>query len=242
MNDEKFEFVIIGQKHLTDRITGSKSIKIGSSSIESANCVKNIGAMIDSQLDMKAHVNYISKLSYGQLRKIGHIRPNITDKSAATLVHAFISSRLDNLNSLLVGMPDYMIRKLQMIQNNAARLVLRKRKCDHVTPLLRQLHWLPVKFRIKFKICLLVFKALNGLAPSYIRSMLTLYEPGRNLRSAGRQLLKPKVARLTKTGGRAFSVCAPTMWNSLPEDLRKCSSINGFKSGLKTFLFREAFD
>jgi hypothetical protein len=107
--------------------------------------------MIDSQLDMKTHVSYISKSSYMHLRNIGHIRPNISEEAAATLVHAFISSKLDSLNSLLVGVPDYVLKRLQMIQNNAARIVLRKKKCEHVTPLLKQLHWLLVKYRIKFK-------------------------------------------------------------------------------------------
>ena len=123
LNDEKTEFIVIGAKQITNRITSSKSIRIGDSVIDAVESVKNIGAMIDSQLDMRAHVSYLSKSSYYHLRNIGHIRPNISEDTAATLVHAFISSKLDNLNSLLVCIPDYVLKKLQQIQNNAARLV-----------------------------------------------------------------------------------------------------------------------
>ena len=210
--------------------------------ITASKCAKNIGAMLDCHLDMKAHVSYVARGSYHHLRKIGYIRPNISEDAASTLVHAFITSKLDNLNSLLVGVPECTLRKLQLIQNSAARLVLRKRKRDHATPLLKQLHWLPVRSRIKFKICLLTFKALNGTAPPYISSLLERYEPARALRSAGRGLLKCKAARLKWTGGRSMSVVAPELWNSLPEGLRLSTSLEGFKKDLKTHLFREAFN
>jgi hypothetical protein len=241
LNDEKTEFLLIGQKQMLNRIEGDRTINIGNTAIPASSCAKNIGAMLDSQLDMKTQVNYIARSSYYHLRNIGHIRPNISEEAASTLIHAFISSKLDNLNSLLVGIPDCVLKKLQLIQNNAARLVLRKKKCDHVTPLMKQLHWLPIKSRIRFKICLLTFKALNGLAPPYIVSLITRYEPTRTLRSASRCLLQQKVPRLTRTGGRAFAVCAPRMWNALPESLRQCTSLEGFKKGLKTYLFRECY-
>ncbi len=158
------------------------------------------------------------------------------------MIHAFISSKLDNMNSLLVGIPDYVVKKLQLIQNNAARLVLRKKKRDHVTPLLRQLHWLPVKSRIRFKICLLTFKALYGLAPPYVTALLTRYEPGRvGLRSGNRCLLQEQVPRLETVGGRSFAVSAPRMWNSLPIGLRRCQNLESFKKGLKTYLFIDAY-
>ena len=241
LNDQKTEYIILGRKYEVKKIQGEKAIIIGESKIEPSECVKNIGAVLDSGLEMKPQVNNIAKASYLHMRNIGHIRPNLSEHTAATLVHAFISSKLDNLNSLLVGIPETVIRKLQLIQNNAARLVLRKKRREHITPLLQQLHWLPIKYRIKYKICILTYKALHGLAPSYIKSLIEEYVPRRDLRSRNRCLLTVKKANLAKTGGRSFSVCAPVMWNSLPEHLRKANSLNGFKIGLKTGLFREAF-
>ena len=176
------------------------------------------------------------------LRMLSQIRPNITQDSAATLVHAFITSKLDCMNGLLAGLPGSTIRKLQLIQNNAARIVLQKKKRDHVTPLLRQLHWLPVQARIKYKVCLLTHKALHGKAPPYISSLLHQYVPPRPLRSAGRGLLRRKMPNLNTVGARAFEVYAPSVWNLLPEGLRCCEGLNAFKTNLKTHLFRESFN
>ena len=99
------------------------------------------------------------------LCNIGRIRPNISENTAATLVHAFISSKLDNLNSLLFGISESVMIKLQ---TNAARIISRKRRCDHITPVLPDLHWLLIKYRIRFNICLIPFKALNGLSPARV--------------------------------------------------------------------------
>ena len=242
LNDEKTEFLVFGTKHMLSKMKKERSINIGESEIKCSESAKNIGAMLDSNLDMRSHVNHIARACYLHLRNIGHIRPNITTDAAASLIHAFISSKVDNLNCLLVGAPDVVIRKLQLIQNNAARLVMRKKRNDHVTPLLKELHWLPIRSRIKFKVCLLTFKALNGLAPKYIAELIIPYRPSRNLRSACTGLLRQKVPKLTNTGGRSFSVCAPKFWNRLPLSLRRCTELETFKKGLKTHLFKEAFE
>ena len=119
---------------------------------------------------------------------------------------------------------------------------MRKRKCDHITPVLKELHWLPVRQRIKYKICMLTFKGLHGLAPKYVSDMLTRYAPGRRLRSSAETLLHVKVPRLKNTGGRAFEVAAPKLWNRLPSSLRNCLDFDDFKRDLKTHFYREAFD
>ena len=218
-----------------------QSIKIGECIIKSSDSVKNIGAVLDPQLKMKDHVNHVARSCYAYLRMMSQIRPNLTSECAVNLAHAFITSKLDCMNSLLVGIPDNVIHKLQLIQNNAARIILKKKKYDHVTPLLKQLHWLPVRARIKFKICLLTYKALHGLAPPYISGLLERYTPGRSLRSANQLLLKPKVPNMKTVGGRAFHVCAPVMWNALPDNLRAAETVETFKTNLKTHLFREVY-
>ena len=106
------------------------------------------------------------------------------------LVHAFVSSRLDYCNSLLHGSPKYVPQKLQRAQNAAARLIKLSRKYDHITPHLMDLHWLPIEYRIQFKILLLTYKTLNGLAPSYLSDLLQRYAPVRNLRSFSAFLLQ----------------------------------------------------
>ena len=190
---------------------------------------------------MVDHVNGVCKSCYVHLRHISHIRQYLTQEASATMVHSLVTSRLDYLNSLLYGLPDYILKRLQLVQNNAAKLVMKKRKYDHVTPLLKSLHWLPINQRIQYKINLLTFKGLHGLAPEYLSCLLVPYVPNRTLRSSARGLLTEKKSNLKRAGHRAFSVCAPRLWNKLPEHVVKCETIETFKVALKTHLFKVAF-
>ncbi len=115
------------------------------------------------------------------------------------LVHAFMTSRLDYCNALLGGWPASSINKLHIVQNAAARVLTRSRKYDHITPILQSLNWLPIKFRISYKIVLLTYKALNDLAPAYLTNLLSRYNPTRSLRSQNSGLLVvPRIAKPLK--------------------------------------------
>ncbi|XP_060798433.1 uncharacterized protein LOC132900385 [Neoarius graeffei] len=136
-------------------------------------------------------------------------------------------------------MPSQDLSKLQRIQNAAARMVTLKKKYDHITPVLRSLHWLTVKKRIIFKILLMTFKVLNGLVPSYLSDLLVVKKPLRSLRSNSNNIIVLSTPRYrTDTyGKRAFASCAPRLWNQLPKVLKESTDINDFKKGLKTFRF-----
>ena len=156
------------------------------------------------------------------------------------LVHAFVSSKLDYCNSLLYGLPKHMISSLQSVQNTAARVVTVTKKFDHITPVLIQLHWLRVHFRISFKVLLLVYKALIGMAPLYIMELLSHCTCSRSLRATDQKLLAVPKSRLKPYGDRAFSVAAPKLWNERPLDLRNLDTINLFKKHLKTDRFKKS--
>ena len=176
-----------------------------------------------------------------QQYNISNIRKYLSSTTTEILVHAFVSSKLDNCNSLLYGLPNCLLKKLQHVQNAAARLITLSRKHEHITPILFNLHWLPVNYRIIFKILLITYKALNDLAPSYVRDLLTPYTPSRQLRSSSKDLLSIPHFNLKTYGARSFSVAAPTLWNTLPSDIKNSSSVSLFKHKLKTFLFKKAF-
>ncbi len=97
--------------------------------------------------------------------------------NAEMLIHVFMTSRLDYCNALLGGCSARLINNLQMVQNAAAIVLTRTRKYDPISPVISTLHWLPIKHRIDFKILLITYKALNGLAPQYLSELLSHYSP-----------------------------------------------------------------
>ena len=141
----------------------------------------------------------------------------------------------------MFGIPKELITQLQMRQNHAARVITQWRKYDHITPVLVDLHWLPVKQRIDFKILLLTYKALNGLAPAYLREQLVPYSPTRTLRSKENHQLTSPRCRLENFGRRSFAAAAPMLWNNLPLNIKRSPSLDIFKSRTKTHLFQLAY-
>ena len=192
---------------------------------------------------MISHINSIVKSSFYHLRNIARIRKFLSLSTTKTLIHAFVTSKMDHCNSLLYGLPKHLTNKLQLVQNAAARLITLTRKHSHITPVLIDLHWLPVVQRIKFKILLLTYKCLHDLAPSYIVDLISRYSPSRKLRSSSEILLQRQNYKLKSYGLRSFSVSAPApeLWNSLPSSIRSSPNIATFKTNLKTYLFKSAF-
>jgi len=151
--------------------------------------VSDLGVLVDSQLSMADHVAALSRASVSATRLVWS---SLTEESAKTLVHAFVSSRLDYCNSLLYGVSNELLQKLQVIQNVAARVVMGARKFDHITPLLRKLHWLPVRQRIRFTLAMTIYKCLYGLVPQYLADdcvLVSSVASRQHLRSADTQKL-----------------------------------------------------
>ena len=241
INDDKTEFLIIASPHSHKKLTDNHSLTVGNSSIGPSSSAKNLGVIFDNNMNMEKQVSNICKSANFQLRNIGSIRKCLNDTAAAQLVHSLITSRLDYCNSLLGGIPDSQIERLQRVQNNAARIVARLKKFDHITPTLRSLHWLPVKYRIEFKTLLLTYRILNDSAPSYLKDLISPYKQSRSLRSGDKLLLTVPRSKTKSYGDRCFSFRAPKAWNALPLEIRSSENINSFKSNVKTHLFRNAY-
>ena len=241
LNDSKTEFVMFGTPKDLSQVS-DWTVTVGDNEILPSVSARNIGAHMDSGLDMKTQISNTIKSCYYQIHGISKIRKFLTVEATKSLVNAFVTSRLDNLNSLLYGIPDTQLKRLQKVQNCAARLIVRQKKINHITLILKDLHWLPVKYRIDYKILLLVFKCVIGKAPEYLSSLITPYVPTRPLRSESQLLLQELQNIKKQIGQRAFSCCGPKLWNQLPFTLRKCTSLSAFKTQLKTHLFRQAYD
>ena len=202
--------------------------------------VKNLGMYLDKSLTMEKQCSSVARSCYMHLRRIGSIRPFITEDACKILVNSLVTSRLDYGNALLYGINKQLTNKLQQIQNTAARIITRTRKDDHITPVLINLHWLPVDHRntILYKILLYVFKCLNNLAPGYLTELVIPYNPTRALRSETANLLTVPSVR-TKT---RFDKAASTLLNNLPSQLKNAKNIECFKHLFKTHLFRQAYN
>ena len=187
INDDKTEFLVITSPHA--KIDQDIHFSIGQSSISPSESCKSLGVMFDSHINMERQIQNICRSAYFQLRSIGSVRHLLPDAAAAQLVHALITSRLDYCNSLLYGIPDSKMKRLQRLQNIAAHIVARCPKSAHITPVLHDLHWLPVKMRILFKILLLTYRCVHGTAPVYLSELIVPYRQNRSLRSSSKFLL-----------------------------------------------------
>ena len=192
---------------------------------------------------MLSHINKTCSSAFYYLYNMRRIRKYLSRSVIESLVHAFITSRIDYCNSLLYGLPNSHIMKLQRIQNAKARLVTGTPRFCHVTPLLFHLHWLPISYRIKFKILLLTFKCLYGQAPNYLIDFITIKKQFRySLRSNESIFLElPGIKTHPTLGDRAFQSAAPYLWNALPSAIRNMKTLDTFKTAVKTHFFNLAF-
>ncbi len=233
INDEKTIFMVLGTNYWTETLN-KNSIKIGDTQIESSNSTKNLGIIFDKEMTLHEHVNYICKKGFYHVKDLFALRKFLNQKETNTAAHAFVTSILDYGNSLFYGISQYLIEKMQVLQNAAVRAVVRKRKFDKISKDRMDLNWLPIEARIKFKYLLITWKCLHGKAPCYLQDLL---KQNTNTRTQYQNtLLIPKVNNVTQ-GDIAFTKAAPILWNDLPENIRKLETIEQFKKKLKTHLF-----
>ena len=238
LNDKKTEFIIFGTSTGLKKVA-TTTIRVGQEAIPACDKVRNIGAMFDSEMKMDTQVNSMCKSAWFHLYTIGKIRSYLSDDQTKSVVHAYVTPKLDGNNALLVGpRREYLIDKLQLVQNAAAKIITKSRKFDQLTPLLRQLHWLPISKRITFKVLLLVYKSLNDMGPVYLRDLLIYYKPKRDgLRHDPLSLEVPGTELMTY-GDRTFRVVAAKAWNQLPKKIQTAETVDRFKADLKTHLFK----
>ena len=212
---------------------------MGGIAVKRTDVVRDLGVWMNSTLSFDVHIKKRCQLANHQLNNLkSSIRILLNKKSAETLVHGLIHSCLDFCNGLFVNLPNCQLDELQKIQNRAARIVTRSQYDHPSKPLLKQLHWLPVRARINFKIAVTVFKCLNNTAPTYLSDMLSIDNPAYALRSAQSVVLRVPRTQ-TVMCERSFHVMGPKVWNSLPHNIRESGNEAAFRRQLKTFLFRK---
>ena len=242
MNPSKTEYISFGSKIMIKKIT-ENSIIVCNDTVIRSSCIKLLGSYLDQSLTMSTHITKKCSLAMWNLSRIRSIKNYMDTDSLKTTVQALCISHIDYCNSLFYGLPTKDVNRLQRVQNSCAKLVLGKTRYDSSTACLKQLHWLPVKFRIKFKILCLMHKVENDSAPVYLKKMVRRRVFQRQTRSAtlpGSFYEIPLTDRRTFQA-RAFSVSGPTEWNDLPVCLRIINDYEQFRKHLKTYLFEQAF-
>ena len=238
MNDAKTEVILISSKTLASRVP-PPTIQIGTSSASPSDVVKSLGVLLDRHLTMEQHIASVCKSATYHLYNIRRIRKYLSRQTTEQLIHAFVTSKLDYCNALYYNLPQRQIQKLQRIQHSAARIITFARRDEHMTPYLYDLHWLPVKYRIIFKILIVIYKCVSLSQPCYLANHLTPVTNERTLRSQNLNLLSVPLSS-SQFSDRAFSFYAPKMWNEIPQSVKNCDFIT-FKQRLKTFLFNKCF-
>ena len=243
MNSAKTELIMFGNKVQLNKCVTSH-ITVDDALVERSSVIKYLGVVLDDNLSLRKHIVAKCKTASFNLHNIRSIRTSLTVEACKQVVHGLVLSHLDYCNALYMGLPKLDIQRMQRIQNASAKLILNLHKMDSSTEALKTLHWLPIYYRIIFKVLTLVHKCLHGLAPSYLMNLLSLSSTSSySLRSSKRTNILHVPRTYAKSfADRSFSVFAPKHWNTLPDNIRQITSLTQFRKELKTYLFHQAFD
>jgi hypothetical protein len=250
LNPGKTEFIVFGSEAMLNKIKHCFPVDILGHQLLPVKRVCNLGVFFDASLSFRDHISSVCKSSFLALRNFASIRKYLTISTATMVANALVSCRFDYCNSLFTGISTTDFTRLQCIQNSLARVIRSKHKYDHITPTLKSLHWLPVRYRCHFKILTLVYKYLSVGSPAYFGQVLQPYTSCVNTRHSDAKKRYLKVPKFkTKTHSYvskrrfdgSFMYVAPQLWNSLPIELRTSPSLYIFRRKLKTHLFAKAY-
>jgi len=194
-------------------------VNVAGSIVPFTDAVKLLGVTIDRHLTFDSHIQNVCKAVYYHIQALKHIRSSLSTDMAKTVASASVNSRLDYANSVLYNTSSVKMLKLQRVQNSLAPVVTYMKCVENIHPVLHQLHWLPINYRINYKVATLVFKVWSTGSPAYLLPSVSDYVPTRNLQSSSQYLLNVPVVR-TQIARRAFSHGAPSVWNNLPAQIR----------------------
>ena len=233
INPTKTEFMYMASRWQI-RKCEENLIRVGADMVERSAHVKLLDTWLDEHLLFEYHITQKCKNAMLSIYKIRNLRRYLSVEACQVLIHSLVSSHLDYCNSLLYGLPDCIIGKLQCVQNIAVKLLLNLGKRDSPQLAMYKLHWLRIRFRLEYKIALLMFRCHKGEAPKYLCELLDIDERtgiSRSLRSYQEDVISYKIpfAKHETFAYRSFSVVGPRIWNGLHVDL------------LKTYLFCKCY-
>ena len=240
LNPEKSEAAIFGTWQRVKPLKDLFTVNVAGAPINLSEDIKSLGVTFDTQLSFDNHVNNVCRGAHYHIRGLRNVRTAMSKETANTIACSLVTSRLDYCNALLAGMSETNLNRLQRVQNALARVVCRTRRRDHITPALAELHWLPIRSRISYKIATITHKIRTTQQPGYLVDLIEDAVPSRTLRSKSGILLKVPMFK-TQIGQRSFRYIAATTWNSLPDNIRTIDNFTTFKKHLKTHLYNLSY-
>ena len=239
LNNDKTEFIMFGTNHQLRKLDSvSTRIAIGNTNVLSVDHVHNLGFLMDNILKNQFQINKLTSSTFNQLMNIRRIHSKLVCDTTKNIIQALVMSRLDYCNSLLLGLANYQLNKIQQIQNMACRIICNLHKFDHVTSSMQDLHWLKIPYRIQFKIACIMFKCINSQALKYLTDLLPSKQKTQQLCSSTSDIYPSIMLRSTLAYNASFPAAGPRLWNSLPKNIRHQTSLDLFRSNLKIHLFK----
>ena len=246
LNESKTDILLVKGGLRVNIETEFGILELGNLQLHPSPSVKNLGITFDSSLDFKYHINSLVKTCNYHIRNLYAVRKYLNKETLIGLVHSLILSHVDYCNSLFLGLPNYLLKKIQTILNKCARLIFLLPPRTPTTRYLIELHWLPIRARIEFKICLIVYKAITFKQPKYIVDLISSpeNETSMSLRSSDDpyRLYEPRAVNERAFADRSFAYVAPRLYNKLPVEVKQQTTTEGFKACLKSFLFTQAYN
>ena len=236
LNNSKTEFIIISMRQQL-KLIGEIKIRIGTDTVKPTPWVRNLGYFYDSELKGHIHVAKLVSFTFITICRISRVRHLLNNDTCKTLMQVLVLLKLNYCNSLLLGLPKYLLHRLQKIQNMASRVINNHRKYDSIREDMKNLHWLKIPECIDYKVAVLIFQCINNQALTYLKALLNINH-NKFLRSSSSMLLPVSMSRLSIVHNSSFSIHGPRIWNKLPIKVKRCSNINDFKCKLKTYMFQ----
>ena len=240
LNPTKTEAVIFGTSQRLSQVNRSQGVRVAGADVQFVKLL-GLGVTLDSTLYFDKHVINVTRSCHYHIRAFRHIRQLLTLDTVKAMAVAIVGSRLDYCNSVLYGMLQVNINRLQCMQNILAWVVSRAPWTVSSLDIYHDLHWLPVSHRVTFKLCLITWNTLHTTHPPYLSELITHYHPSRALDSSNTNLMARPSAITRNFASRAFSVSTPSSWNSLPANIRCLDKLSTFKCQLNSRLFQSAF-
>ena len=245
LNETKTKILLIGNRPAREKVLNEiNHIVFNNTTIEFETQAKNLGVLFDEEMLFEKQIDSVVRQCNYDLFQIKFIKRYINRKSLLGLIYSLVHSKLDYCNALYYDLPKKLLHRMHLVFTKAARLIFDAPQRARVTPLLIQLHWLPVKARIIFKICCMVYKVRQSRSPEYLDDILTKYQAATNV-TLRNQIDKTRLKENTpknKWDDRAFYFAAPNLFNKLSPEIREAENFGKFKRLLKTHLFEVSYN